>query len=52
MNELWPWIRDKILPTLIVALMVAAIQLWIDVRILKVDMERIEIYVDQLWRSK
>lgn len=46
------WIRDKLVPAMILAALAAAVSTYVEVRMLRVEMDRLNVYVDQLWRQK
>lgn len=46
------WIRDKLLPPLLIGVILAALNLYYEVKILRRDMDRMEVYIDQLWKEK
>ena len=48
----WEWLRDKLLPAAILALLGTAISTYIEVKMLRNDVNRLEVYVDQLWKQK
>ncbi len=52
MNKALEWVRDKLLPIIIMAIVSTLISAYIDLKVLRNDVDRLEVYVDQLWKQK
>lgn len=48
MNSALDWLRDRLLPALLLAVLATAIQTWLEVRMLRHDMDRVEGILDNL----
>ena len=46
------WLRDKLLPAVLLAVIGAAISTWVQVQMLRADVDRHEVYIDQMWHQK
>ena len=47
--KLWEWVRDKLVPPLIVGLLYTAVALYIDVQMLKREMASLRAELTDLW---
>jgi AmiR/NasT family two-component response regulator len=53
------WLKDKLLPAALIAVLGAAFSMWTEVKVLRAqvdrlqaDLQRDEVYLDQLWHAK
>ncbi len=48
----WRDVMQSLMAAALLAILAAAVQTYIEVKLLRNDVDRLEVYVDQLWKQK